>query len=75
MKSGIPEKIVCADDCDFITEMEKTEDKVYEKTKEIMTGKNLLVNEEKSEYSYHREKRIKRRGKRMKKCDKTRIKA
>ena len=41
MESSIPEKIVYADDCDFITEIEKTKDKIYEKAKEIMTSKNL----------------------------------
>ena len=33
MESSIPEKIVYADDCDFITEIEKTKDKIYEKAK------------------------------------------
>ena len=40
-----------ADDCDFITEIEKTTDKIYEKVKEIMKRKNLLVNEEKTGYT------------------------
>ena len=51
MESSIPEEIVYADDCDFITEMEKTKDKVYEKAQEIMRSKNLLVNKEKTEYT------------------------
>ena len=51
MESSIPEEIVYADDCDFITEIEKTKDEVYEKAKEIMKSKNLLVNEEKTEYT------------------------
>ena len=51
MESSIPEEIVYADDCDFITEIEKTKDKIYEKAKEIMKSKNLLVNEEKTEYT------------------------
>ena len=51
MKSTIPEEIVYADDCDFITEIKKTKHKIYEKAKEIMTSKNLLVNEEKAEYT------------------------
>ena len=46
MESSIPVEIVYADDCDFITEIEKTKDKIYVKTKEIMTSKNLLVNKE-----------------------------
>ena len=50
MKSSIPEEIVYANDCDFITEMEMTKDKIYEKAKETMTSKNLLVNKEKTEY-------------------------
>ena len=33
MESSIPEEIVYADDCDFITEIEKTKDKIYEKAK------------------------------------------
>ena len=40
-----------ADDCDFITEIEKTKDKIYEKAKEIMKSKNLLVRVEKTEYN------------------------
>ena len=40
-----------ADDGGFITEIEKTKDKIYEKAKEIITSKNLLVNEEKTEYT------------------------
>ena len=51
IESSIPEEIVHADDCDFITEMEKTKDKIYEKAKEIMTSKTLLVNEENTEYT------------------------
>ena len=69
MESSIPEVIVYADDCDFITEIEKTKDKIYEKAKEIAKNKTLLVNEDKTEYT------IKRRGKRMEKYDKTGIKA
>ena len=51
MKNNIPEEIVYADDFDFVTEIEKTKDKIYEKAKEIMTSKNLLMNEEKTEYT------------------------
>ena len=38
MESSIPEEIadVYADECDFITEIEKTKEKIYEKVKEIM---------------------------------------
>ena len=50
-ESSIPQEIVHDDDCDFITEMEKRKDKIYEKAKKIMTSKNLLVNEEKTEYT------------------------
>ena len=49
MESSISDEIVYADDCDFITETEKTKDKVYEKATEIMKSKNLLVNEGKTE--------------------------
>ena len=51
MKSSIPEEIVYADDCDFIAETEKTKDKIYEKANEIMSSKNLLMKEEKTEYT------------------------
>ena len=51
MESSMPEEIVYADDCDFINEMEKTKNKIYEKAKEIMKSKNLLVKEEKTEYT------------------------
>ena len=50
-ESSIPEEIVYADHCDFITEIGKTKDKIYEKAKEIMTSKNLLVNEKMTEYT------------------------
>ena len=38
MESSIPEEIadVYADECDFITEIERTKEKIYEKVKEIM---------------------------------------
>ena len=51
MESSIPEEIVYADDCDFITEIGKTKNKIYEKAKDIMKSKNLLVNDEKTEYT------------------------
>ena len=51
MGSSIPEEVAYPDDCDFITEIEKTQDKIYEKAEEIMTGKNLLVEEENTEYT------------------------
>ena len=51
MESSIPEEIVYADDCDFITEIGKAKVNIYGKAKEIITSKNLLVNEEKTEYT------------------------
>ena len=51
-----------ADGCDIITEIEKAKDKIYQKAKEIMKSKNMLVND-------------KTGGNRMEKCDKTGIKA
>ena len=51
MESSIPKEIMYVDDCDFITEIKKTKEKIYEKAKEIMTSKNLLVNEEKTAYT------------------------
>ena len=50
MESTIPEETVYVDDCDFITEIEKTKDKIYQKAKEVMKSKNVLVKEEKTEY-------------------------
>ena len=51
IESSIPEEIVYSDDCDFIIEIERTKDKIYEKAKEIMKSKKLLVNEEKTKYT------------------------
>ena len=51
MESSIPKEIMYVGDCDFITEIKKDKEKIYEKAKEIMTSKNLLVNEEKTEYT------------------------
>ena len=48
---SIPEKIVYADDCCFIREIEKAKEKIYYKAKEIMKSQNLLVNEENTEYT------------------------
>ena len=39
------------DGCDFITGIEKTKDKIYEKAKQILKSKNLSVKEEKTEYT------------------------
>ena len=74
MESSIPEEIVYADDCDFITEMEKTKNKIYEKSKEIMTSKNLLVDEEKIEYTTVKRGSKEEGGKELEKCGKTGIK-
>ena len=73
MESSIPEEIVYADDIDFITEIEKAKDKIYQKAKEIMKSKNLLVNDEKAEYTTV--KRGSKQEQRMEKRDKTGIKA
>ena len=46
--------MLMTDDCEivyFITEIEKTKDKIYEKAKEIIKSKKLLVKEEKTEYT------------------------
>ena len=50
-KAASQKKIMYADECDFITEIEKAKDKIYEKAKEIIKSKNLLVKEEKTEYT------------------------
>ena len=44
MESIIPHEFVYADDCDFITEMEKTKGKIYEKAKKN-NGKKKSVSE------------------------------
>ena len=51
MESSIPEQIVHTDECDFITEIEKTKYKIYEKVKEIIKSRNLIVNKEKTGYT------------------------
>ena len=61
-------KAVTANDKEFHVLGEKEGKDIYEKAKEILTSKNLLINDGKTE-------RIKRRGKRMERCDKIRIKA
>ena len=58
-------KAVTANDKEFDVLGEK---EGKDKAKEILTSKNLLINDGKTE-------RIKRRGKRMERCDKIRIKA
>ena len=68
MESSIPEKIVHADDCVFITEIEKTNDKIYQKAKKEWTKK--ILSEQWKYWIYHREERI-----RIEKCDGTGIKA
>ena len=44
IKSEIPNEILYADDCDFITEIEKMTKKIYEDNQH-----NLLVNDDKTE--------------------------
>ena len=43
MESSMPEEIVYTDDYDFITEKEKTNDKIYEKAKKIVKSKHLWM--------------------------------
>ena len=47
--SNLPNEMEYADDCDFVTENEKTKETTYEKAKEILTQHNLIVNDDKTE--------------------------
>ena len=49
IKSEIPNDILYADDCDFVTEIEKMTKRIYEIAKEILKEHNLLVNDDKTE--------------------------
>ena len=49
MKSNLPDKTVYGDDCDFITELYQKNESTYQKAKTILTNKNPLVNEDKTE--------------------------
>ena len=51
VKSNLPSEIIYADDCDFITEMEKKKDLVYEKSYNILRDENLIVNDDKTEHT------------------------
>ena len=49
MKSNLPDELVYANDCNFITDLDRKRERIYQKAKTILTNKNLLVNEDKSE--------------------------
>ena len=49
IRSEIPSEILYADDCDFITEIEKMTKQIYEIAKTILKEHNLLVNDDKTE--------------------------
>ena len=46
--SNLPDEMVKADDCNFMTEFEQKKERIHQKTKTILTNKNLLVNEDKT---------------------------
>ena len=56
MKSNLPDKTVYGDDCDFITELYQKKESMYQKANTILTNKNLLVNEDKTENATIRRK-------------------
>ena len=49
MKSNLLDEMLYADDCDFMRELEQKKERVYQKAMTILTNKNLLVNEDKTE--------------------------
>ena len=49
MKSNLSPEMLYADDCNFITELEQKWERIYQKAKTILTNKNVLVNEDKTE--------------------------
>ena len=49
IQSELPDDILYADDCDFITEIEKMANRIFEIAKEVLKNDNLLVNDDKTE--------------------------
>ena len=49
MKSNLPDEMVHTDDCDFIPEVKRKKDRVYQKSMAILKNKHLLVDEDKTE--------------------------
>ena len=58
MKSNLPDKMVYAYDCDFITELKQKKERIYQKAKAILKNKNLLVNEDKTQNATIKTKKI-----------------
>ena len=50
-QSCLPHEMIYADDCDFITEMEKEKYTTYRNAKRILNNNNLQVNEDKTEHT------------------------
>ena len=50
-ESNIPDMIVYADDCDFITEIDEKKGKIYQLAKDVMIDMNLIVNEDKTKHT------------------------
>ena len=49
--SNIPRRMEYADDCDFITELEKEKVKTYDNARNILEKNNLMMNEDKTEHT------------------------
>ena len=58
IRSNLPDEMVYADDCDFITELDQKKKRIYQKVKTIQTNKNLLVNQGKTENANIRRKEM-----------------
>ena len=51
VKNNLPDEIMYAYDCYFITELEQKKERIYQKAKTILTNKNLPLNEDKTEHT------------------------
>ena len=49
LNSNLPDEMEYADVCDFVTEMERKKERIFDYAKKVLTENNLLVNEEKTE--------------------------
>ena len=49
--SSLPNKMIYADDCDFLTEIEKNKINTYEHAKKVLPKNNLLMNDSKTEHT------------------------
>ena len=49
LNSNLPDEMEYANVCDFVTEMERKKERIFDNAKKVLTENNLLVNEEKTE--------------------------